>query len=286
VTQRPIKLCVAALGGQGGGVLTEWLIEIAEAQRHLVQSTSVPGVAQRTGATIYYLEFFPKAVVERAGREPVMALMPVPGDVDCVIASELIEAGRAIQRGLVHRERTTLIASSHRSYSIAEKSAMGQGAADSAGLIELARTQAKRLILFDMEEVAEQHHSVISSVLLGAICGSGVLPFTRDAFEAAIRKSGISVATNLAAFADACGRAERGDAASNAGPTSIASDHSAEIPERARSPGLQPLLDRVRRLPKPVQALALEGARRAIDYQDPAYAAAYLDRVERISALD
>ena len=286
MTQRPIKLCVAALGGQGGGVLTEWLIEIAEAQRHLVQSTSVPGVAQRTGATIYYLEFFPKAVVERAGREPVMALMPVPGDVDCVIASELIEAGRAIQRGLVHRERTTLIASSHRSYSIAEKSAMGQGAADSAGLIELARTQAKRLILFDMEEVAEQHHSVISSVLLGAICGSGVLPFTRDAFEAAIRKSGISVATNLAAFADACGRAERGDAASNAGPTSIASDHSAEIPERARSPGLQPLLDRVRRLPKPVQALALEGARRAIDYQDPAYAAAYLDRVERISALD
>ena len=49
-----------------------------------MQSTSVPGVAQRTGATIYYLEFFPRAAAERAGREPVMALMPVPGDVDCV----------------------------------------------------------------------------------------------------------------------------------------------------------------------------------------------------------
>src|SRR5689334_25399832 len=124
-TQRPIKLCVAALGGQGGGVLTEWLIRIAEAEGYLVQSTSVPGVAQRTGATIYYLEFFPRAEVERAGREPVMALMPVPGDVDCVIASELAEAGRAIQRGLVDRERTTLIASTHRSYVISEKSAMG-----------------------------------------------------------------------------------------------------------------------------------------------------------------
>ena len=287
MTQRPIKLCIAALGGQGGGVLAEWLVEIAESADYLAQSTSVPGVAQRTGATIYYLEFFARAAAERAGREPIMALMPVPGDVDCVVASELIEAGRAIQRGLVHRERTTLIASSHRSYSIAEKSALGQGAADSAGLIELAREQAKRLILFDMEAVAEQHRSVISSVLLGAICGSGVLPFARAAFEAAIRKSGISVTTNLEAFADACERAGRGDVgpAGETGPAASPA-HSAEIPARARSPRQQPLLDRVRRLPQAVQMLALEGVRRAIDYQDPAYAATYLSRLERITALD
>ncbi len=285
MTPRPIKLCVAALGGQGGGVLAEWLIEIAEAEGYLAQSTSVPGVAQRTGATIYYLEFFPRQEAERAGREPIMALMPVSGDVDCVVASELAEAGRAIQRGLVDRERTTLIASTHRSYSIAEKSAMGQGAADTAGLIELARSQAKRLILFDMNAIAEQHHSVVSSVLLGAICGSGVLPFDRAAFEAAIGKSGISVATNLAAFADACERAQRGHADAQSAPAAAA-DRAAGIPERARSARLQPLLDRVRRLPQAVQPLALEGARRAIDYQDPAYADSYLSRMERISALD
>jgi indolepyruvate ferredoxin oxidoreductase beta subunit len=283
--QRPIKLCIAALGGQGGGVLSEWLIEIAEAEGFLAQSTSVPGVAQRTGATIYYLEFFPRAEAERAGREPIMALMPVPGDVDCVVASELAEAGRAIQRGLVDRERTTLIASSHRSYSIAEKSAMGQGAADSAGLIELAGSQAKRLILFDMEAVAEGHRSVVSSVLLGAICGSGVLPFGRPAFEAAIAKSGISVATNLAAFGDACERAQRGHDAAGSAPAQAADD-TAGILAVARSARLQPLLDRVRRLPQALQALALEGARRTIDYQDPAYAALYLTRLERISALD
>ena len=287
MTAEPIKLCIAALGGQGGGVLAEWLVEIAESADYLAQSTSVPGVAQRTGATIYYLEFFPRAAAERAGREPIMALMPVPGDVDCVVASELVEAGRAIQRGLVDRERTTLIASAHRSYSVTEKSALGQGAADSAGLIELARGQAKRLILFDMEAVAEQHRSVISSVLLGAICGSGVLPFARAAFEAAIRKSGISVTTNLAAFADACERAERGDAgpAGDTGPAP-SPEHSDDIPAQARSPRLQPLLDRIRRLPRAVQTLALAGARRAIDYQDPAYAVAYLDRLERITALD
>jgi indolepyruvate ferredoxin oxidoreductase, beta subunit len=284
--QRPIKLCIAALGGQGGGVLAEWLVEIAEAEGYLAQSTSVPGVAQRTGATIYYLEFFPRAAAERAGREPVMALMPVAGDVDCVLASELVEAGRAIQRGLVDPGKTTLIASSHRSYAIAEKSAMGEGAADSAGLIELARSQAKRLVLFDMEAVAQEHHSVVSSVLLGALCGSGVLPFTRQAFEGAIGKSGISVATNLAAFSDACERAGRGDTGAAAAQPDAAAGLRTAIPAQARSPRLQPLLDRVRRLPQAVQALALEGARRAIDYQDPAYAALYLSRLERISALD
>src|ERR1700704_1198858 len=150
--ERPIKLCIAALGGQGGGVFATWMIQIAEAEGFLAQSTSVPGVAQRTGATIYYLEFFPRAVAERVGRAPVLALMPVPGDVDCVIASELAEAGRAIQRGLVTPDRTTLIASTHRTYAIAEKSAMGRGAADSEALTDLVRAQAKRVVLFDMEE--------------------------------------------------------------------------------------------------------------------------------------
>ncbi|HEY1891377.1 MAG TPA: indolepyruvate oxidoreductase subunit beta family protein [Steroidobacteraceae bacterium] len=280
--QRPIKLSIAALGGQGGGVLAEWLIEIAEAEGYLVQSTSVPGVAQRTGATIYYLEFFPRAEAERLGREPIMALMPVAGDVDCVVASELVEAGRAIQRGLVDPARTTLIASSHRSYSITEKSALGQGTADAAGLIELARGQAKRLILFDMDAVAEQHHSVISSVLLGAICGSDALPFSRRAFEAAIRQSGIAVETNLAAFADACQRAQRGDATAQL----QAAGGLREIPARARSPKLQPLLERIWRLPAVARAIALEGVRRTIDYQDPDYAALYLNRLERIRALE
>src|SRR5580704_2490198 len=73
-SERPIKLTIAALGGQGGGVLANWLIGIAESEGFLAQTTSVPGVAQRTGATIYYLEFFPQAVATAAGRDPVMAL--------------------------------------------------------------------------------------------------------------------------------------------------------------------------------------------------------------------
>jgi indolepyruvate ferredoxin oxidoreductase beta subunit len=338
-SERPIKLTIAALGGQGGGVLANWLIGIAESEGHLAQTTSVPGVAQRTGATIYYLEFFPQAAATAAGRDPIMALMPVSGDVDCVLASELAEAARAIQRGLVTRDRTTLIASSHRSYAISEKSAMGDGAADEKELIELVRSQAKRVVLFDMDAVAESHHSVISSVMLGALGGSGVLPFRKAAFEAAIKKGGIAVSTNLAAFEDAWQRAERGGEAAPArvvgsaigdsgaqgsvqggggtaqagvsgvsgaagsadlgSPAALslggtlardtvgaAADPLSDVPAQARSPKLQPLLDRVRRLAAPVQKIALEGVRRAIDYQDPEYAKLYLDRLERVAALD
>ena len=338
-SERPIKLTIAALGGQGGGVLANWLIGIAESEGYLAQTTSVPGVAQRTGATIYYLEFFPQSAAAAAGRDPIMALMPVSGDVDCVLASELAEAARAIQRGLVTRDRTTLIASSHRSYAISEKSAMGDGAANEEELIELVRSQAKRVVLFDMDAVAESHHSVISSVMLGALGGSGVLPFRKAAFEAAIKKGGIAVSTNLAAFEDAWQRAERGGEAAPArvvgsaigdsgaqgsvqggggtaqagvsgvsraagsadlGPPAAlslggtlardtvgtAADPLSDVPAQARSPKLQPLLDRVRRLAAPVQKIALEGVRRAIDYQDPEYAKLYLDRLERVAALD
>lgn len=283
MAQRPIKLTIAALGGQGGGVLADWLIEIADSEGYIAQSTSVPGVAQRTGATIYYLEFFPRAAAEQAGREPVMALMPTSGDVDCVVASELAEAGRAIQRGLVTPDRTTLIASTHRSYVISEKSAMGEGAVDTQQLVDLVRSQAKRLILFDMEQTAERNQSIISSVLLGALCGSGVLPFRKRTFEDTVRKSGIAVTANLAAFEDAYQRAQRGDSGFTGKPeTRLSSD----VPAQSRTPRLQPLLDRIRRLPAAVQPVVLEGTRRAIDYQDPAYAGLYLQRVERIAALE
>ena len=54
-----IKLAVMAVGGQGGGVLTNWIVDLAEANGYAVQATSVAGVAQRTGTTIYISKCFP-----------------------------------------------------------------------------------------------------------------------------------------------------------------------------------------------------------------------------------
>ncbi len=171
-TERPLSIAIAALGGQGGGVLADWIIEIAERYGWLVQLTSVPGVAQRTGTTVYYLECCPRPA---QGAEPILALSPSPGDVDVVVAAELMEAGRAVVRGFVTPDRTTLVASSHRVYGITEKSALGDGVADANAVLSALRSEARSLVCFDMEAIASDTGSVISSVLLGALAASGAL---------------------------------------------------------------------------------------------------------------
>ncbi len=79
------KIAIVAVGGQGGGVLTSWIEAVARSQGYAAQATSVAGVAQRTGATIYYIEMAPLNVSQSA--MPVFSLAPSGGDVDIMIAS-------------------------------------------------------------------------------------------------------------------------------------------------------------------------------------------------------
>ena len=71
--ERTFAMVVGALGGEGGGVLTSWIVAAAESLGYPVQSTSIPGVAQRTGATTYYIEFYPAHRDRLEGRAPTMA---------------------------------------------------------------------------------------------------------------------------------------------------------------------------------------------------------------------
>jgi indolepyruvate ferredoxin oxidoreductase beta subunit len=193
-------IAILAMGGEGGGVLADWLVDLAERNGYVAQTTSVPGVAQRTGATIYYLELFPAHAIP-AGAQPVLGLSPVPGEVDIVIASELMEAGRALQRGLVTADRTTFIASSHRVYSMTERMAMGDGRVDSDKLLEGGRAAALRFISADFGALAERAGSLIGPALYGALCASGAVPFTRAQYEETVRRAGVGVESSLRAFA-------------------------------------------------------------------------------------
>lgn len=272
-----ITIAVLALGGQGGGVLADWILDVAQAEGYRGQGTSVPGVAQRTGATVYYIELFPGPA--EAGREPLLALMPLPGDVDVVIASELMEAGRAILRGFVSRDRTTLIGSTHRIYAIDEKTALGDGRLSANRIIASAQAGARRFIGFDMDAVANRSGSMISAVMLGALAGSGALPFARAAFEKAIRAGGKAVPGNLAAF-------EAGFEAANGRPTPDASG-AAPPTKPPTTPAGRALLARIHaELPTAGHSLAIEGVRRICDYQDHRYAALYLDRLATIADAD
>jgi indolepyruvate ferredoxin oxidoreductase, beta subunit len=277
---QPIKIAILAMGGEGGAVLADWIADLGEHNGFFAQTTSVPGVAQRTGATIYYVELFPHEANE--SRKPILALMPLPGDVDVVLASELMEAGRAVQRGLVSADRTTLVASTHRVFSIAEKTAMGDGRVDSETLVAHAGKAAKRFVRFDMAQAAQDTGSVISAVLFGALAGTSVLPFSRQQFEETIERGGVGVKPSLRAFDLAYRHAndtgeQTSDYAAKMQPAAVPSATAAATP---RDPEVAKLVERMRaEVPEAAQQFALEGVRRLIDYQDPAYAAFYLDRL-------
>jgi indolepyruvate ferredoxin oxidoreductase beta subunit len=270
--RRPVTILVAALGGEGGGVLADWLRDVAVAARLPVQSTSIPGVAQRTGATTYYLEIHPEPETAPGARRPVFALTPSPGRVDLMVASELVEAGRAMQNGFVS-EATTHIASTHRIYATVEKMPMGDGRYDAQRIIDAAMELAGSAVLFDMARAAQEAGTVISAVMFGAIAGvlekSGALPLDRTACEAAIRASGKGVEASLkgfaAGYAAAMGRSATEEAA-------------AREPQQPASPADA--------FPPAARAIVYEGIRRTTDYQGTAYADLYAARLKPIAAAD
>lgn len=281
VQSKPISIAILAMGGQGGGVLTDWIVAIAESQGWAAQSTSVPGVAQRTGATIYYVEMMPPL----NGTRPVFSLTPTPGDVDIILAAELMEAGRAILRGFVNPQQTVLIASNHRSYAVVEKQVPGNGAGDPMIVAAAAGFAAQKTISFDMQEVAERAGTVISAALFGALCGAGVLPFGRDVFEDAVRAGGKGVDASLRAFARAHEMAQAGE------PVAPVTEHAGKklppMPTTAGDPRLDALLQRVRsQFPAALHPMIYAGMKRLVDYQDDGYAQEYLDRLMLLHTSD
>jgi indolepyruvate ferredoxin oxidoreductase beta subunit len=269
-TTRPLCILIAAMGGEGGGVLTGWIVDAAERAGYPVQSTSIPGVAQRTGATTYYIEIWP----EKTDKRPVMCLNPMPGQVDVMIASEFVEAGRAIANGYVSPDRTLLITSTHRIFAVAEKSAMGDGRYDTGKLFRAAKDHARRTILFDMDQAAKDAGSILNAVLLGALAGSGALPLPAAAFEDGIRTEGKAVESNLAGFRFGLSHGQNDIEATSAVLSTL--------PPAAAVPALA---DRIARLPAGVQKFAAEGIKRLVDYQGVSYARLYLDRLDTVARL-
>ncbi len=273
---RPITLLIAALGGEGGGVLTDWIVTAAADAGFPVQSTSIPGVAQRTGATTYYIEIFPVPTRELAGQRPVLALTPGVGDIDIAVASELLEAGRTVASGFVTPDRTHLIGSLSRFYAMDEKIAMGDGRFDRDKLIKIIEDNAREVLLIDMDALATRSGSIISAVMLGAIAGSERLPITPEQLEAAIRADGKAVDSNLRGFRAGLQAAR-------------AKTRPAKTPEKkTNAPTTPELLEHevTYSLPALAQSTAIEGVRRLIAYQGVRYAQLYLDRLRALVDAD
>lgn len=276
-----LKIAILAVGGQGGGVLTSWIEDLARSQGYVSQSTSVAGVAQRTGATIYYVE-----MARKASQPPVFSLAPSSGDVDIMIAAELMEAGRAIIRGFVTPDRTTLIASTHRELAVSEKMIPGDGIAQPDEVLAAAQLASHRFISMDLAKLAAENGSVISATLFGALAASDATPFPRAAFEASIRQGGKGVEASLRAFGAAYdrvrnsreGKAPSAAVASSIRPTPVGKSKALEK--------WNALVKQVEAMPAGLHEITFAGLRKTIDFMDLHYGKEYLGRLSAIVAQD
>jgi indolepyruvate ferredoxin oxidoreductase beta subunit len=105
---RPITILIAALGGEGGGVLTDWIV--AGLGGLSVQSTSIPGVAQHTGATTYCISV---PTPRRAGETASAGAAAGVGDAHR--AGELLRPAAPSPR-VSSPDRTLMITSTTRSF--------------------------------------------------------------------------------------------------------------------------------------------------------------------------
>ncbi|HXG31253.1 MAG TPA: indolepyruvate oxidoreductase subunit beta family protein [Thermodesulfobacteriota bacterium] len=286
-----IKILIPAVGGQGGGVLSEWLFQAFLLEGFEVQGIGLPGLSQRGGSTVYYLEAIPKT--DPCQKPIIFSQYPVPGDVDIILAQEFLELGRVLEQGY-GSDKTTIISSTHRIYSTLEKMPVSGGIYSEENLRGLASDFSSSFIGFNALDLARENgldELGINAILLGALAASRALPIGEASYLKAIEQVGVAVKSNIKAYRIGWDYVRSGNhTIPKAAPQKRWEDFKEE-----RAKGLDPkwgkayheLMGRVERdYPPRLRKILGEAIFRLIDYQDARYAEKYLDELDVIYGID
>jgi indolepyruvate ferredoxin oxidoreductase beta subunit len=281
---QPISILLCALGGEGGGVLADWLVDVARHAGHPAQATSIPGVAQRTGATTYYLEIYPLPHSQLQGRLPVLGLNPLPGRLDALVSSELLETARQIGNGLASNDRTLVISASSRALTTSEKMTMGDGRRPEGPLLDVVAAHSLRHHVMDMARLCQESGTLVSAVMLGAIAGSGLLPFTRAHYEAVLAGPSKSAQASLRGFAMAFDLVTR----QREQAQYVEQVMQPAAPEPAAAAAVAAVLpsDVAAKFPSALHPLMGLAHQRLVEYQGEAYARLYAQRLQRLLSAE
>lgn len=247
-----------------------WILDCARKENLFVQGTSVPGVAQRTGSTSYYIEVCNKNFEK--GKEPILSLYPKPGRVDVVIASELLEAARVIEKGYVSPDRTILITSSSRTYTNIEKAHLADGRFDKDKILKTCNKMSKNFICLDLNNIASMYSTIVSAPMFGALSGAKVFPWTKEVCEDVFHKNDFGK-NSLEGFKYSYKQVL--DNSINYIKENPSDDFIVENELENDSSFLS-------LLPKDLVNIILLGKKRCIDYQNDKYAKLYIIRIKRL----
>lgn len=281
MSQKTISLLICALGGEGAGVLTEWIIQASKESHLKAQSTSIPGVAQRTGATTYYLEVFGEPLTSKDSPTPLFSLTPMPARLDCLVSSELLETARQCSLGFPSSKRTLTLSSTARSITTQERMELGDGRLDDTQLQKIIAENSREHYFLDMQSLAKKEGTIVSSVMLGVIAASELLPITKETYQKVVALSPQNGKASLRGF--------------NAGFEALSA-------LRSKAQVLKQCLDEMHReiaprspksrafiqesFPQSILPLVSLGYDRVLDYDNQRYANLYLQRLQMILDLD
>ncbi len=279
-----IKVLIPAVGGQGGGVLTEWLVQAFFIQDYDVQGISLPGLSQRGGSTVYYLEAFPRA--EARDKQIIFAQFPVPGEVDVIVAQEFLELGRALELGY-GSDKTAIVTSTHRVYSTLEKMPIGSGIYSEESLRKIADGFSSKLIELDALKLSKENgmdELAVNAILLGALSASGAMPVSRESYLKAIDNVGVAVKTNKRAFEVGSDYVKSGNNPDfGEKPAIVWESFLKERADRLGEYEREEYLARISKIetyhPSNLREILAESIFRLIEYQGIEYADKYMDLV-------
>ncbi|MFA0759589.1 MAG: hypothetical protein NOOUEUKL_002269 [Candidatus Fervidibacter sp.] len=279
-TKAPITVLIAAVGGQGGQLFAQWLFDAAKIAGFAPVGVGLPGLSQREGATVYYLEFF-------ARPEETVLFSPFPekGRVQVLIGLELLELLRVLREGYL-ADDGAVVGSTHRVLTADEKLPLKGGFVTAEQAMPLLRRGAKHCVVFDAVQaagLAGLSERAANAILFGALAVSGILPFPPDAFRHAIEHYGVAVAFNLRAFE--FGMRFQEWQAQLRESDDAAADEWASLPEPKLPTDIQRRMETLSVDDELAMTLRY-AARWLCHYQDAHYFARYLDCVQDIYERD
>ncbi len=277
MSQKTISLLICALGGEGAGVLTEWIMEAAKDSDLKAQSTSIPGVAQRTGATTYYLEVFKTPIAQAKGLIPLFSLTPMPARLDGLLSSELLESARQCTLGFPSAKRTLSLSSSARTITTQERMELGDGRLDEERLRHIVTQSSRESYFIDMQALAKREGTIVSSVMLGVIAASELFPINKACYERVVSHSSSTGQASLRGFHAGFEALKRLQSQTQMVHELMA--ETLEAPQLSSAP-LPPVIEK--NFPPPTHSVLALGFERLVDYDNERYAELYLRRMQSI----